>query len=238
MQHARNLEFVTVLLAHVEVSERPFSRLIDGFGKHHGEHRDTLAVSAGILGLLVDRGVDELDERLEQLLQLIDEVAIGERDGGVRCKRFRQARVRMRERPDLVRRRIYAVDELKHADYFDLVVLHRQGEERLRAVSGLPVEIARSGEIETLLRIRINDIHRLPRQSGVSGDHLVVGRSVLSVEVHRIERYRGASGAAHRDAHRLVSQDRKSTRLNSSHSQISYAVFCLKKNAITEEKQT
>src|SRR2546430_13520931 len=28
---------------------------------------------------------------------------------------------------------------------------------------------------------------------------------------------------------RLVSIDRKSTRLNSSHSQISYAVFCLKK---------
>src|SRR2546427_8019405 len=27
----------------------------------------------------------------------------------------------------------------------------------------------------------------------------------------------------------LVNQDRKSTRLNSSHSQISYAVFCLKK---------
>src|SRR5256886_16497909 len=27
----------------------------------------------------------------------------------------------------------------------------------------------------------------------------------------------------------LVAQDRKSTRLNSSHSQISYAVFCLKK---------
>src|SRR2546430_13559339 len=28
----------------------------------------------------------------------------------------------------------------------------------------------------------------------------------------------------------LHDQDRKSTRLNSSHSQISYAVFCLKKN--------
>src|SRR5438270_3925118 len=27
----------------------------------------------------------------------------------------------------------------------------------------------------------------------------------------------------------MVAQDRKSTRLNSSHSQISYAVFCLKK---------
>src|SRR6202035_912287 len=31
-------------------------------------------------------------------------------------------------------------------------------------------------------------------------------------------------------AHRLLRQDRKSTRLNSSHSQISYAVFCLKKH--------
>src|SRR2546430_9042327 len=30
-------------------------------------------------------------------------------------------------------------------------------------------------------------------------------------------------------AERFVTQDRKSTRLNSSHSQISYAVFCLKK---------
>src|SRR2546430_4961719 len=34
---------------------------------------------------------------------------------------------------------------------------------------------------------------------------------------------------ADEDAHRLVPLDRKSTRLNSSHSQISYAVFCLKK---------
>src|SRR2546427_2855523 len=34
----------------------------------------------------------------------------------------------------------------------------------------------------------------------------------------------GADDAAHRDV-----EDRKSTRLNSSHSQISYAVFCLKK---------
>src|SRR2546430_9821652 len=32
---------------------------------------------------------------------------------------------------------------------------------------------------------------------------------------------------------RLGSQDRKSTRLNSSHSQISYAVFCLKKKNIS-----
>src|SRR2546430_13456763 len=32
---------------------------------------------------------------------------------------------------------------------------------------------------------------------------------------------------------RAVQEDRKSTRLNSSHSQISYAVFCLKKKKIS-----
>src|SRR3989475_1191458 len=35
---------------------------------------------------------------------------------------------------------------------------------------------------------------------------------------------------------RDLSQDRKSTRLNSSHSQISYAVFCLKKKKKTKQK--
>src|SRR5688572_32695732 len=33
-------------------------------------------------------------------------------------------------------------------------------------------------------------------------------------------------------------EDRKSTRLNSSHSQISYAVFCLKKKKTTGQPQT
>src|SRR5688572_31206485 len=35
-----------------------------------------------------------------------------------------------------------------------------------------------------------------------------------------------------------VLQDRKSTRLNSSHSQISYAVFCLKKKKKKKQKKT
>src|SRR5688572_31867349 len=38
-----------------------------------------------------------------------------------------------------------------------------------------------------------------------------------------------AADASAEDALRRTEQDRKSTRLNSSHSQISYAVFCLKK---------
>src|SRR3712207_7664434 len=41
--------------------------------------------------------------------------------------------------------------------------------------------------------------------------------------------------AAHRYRKPLEEQDRKSTRLNSSHANISYAVFCLKKK---KKKQT
>src|SRR2546427_5552557 len=58
----------------------------------------------------------------------------------------------------------------------------------------------------------------------------VVGGNFLGVERHEWVRYIAAFGGI------LLTfmagaevEDRKSTRLNSSHSQISYAVFCLKK---------
>src|SRR3712207_8229551 len=42
-----------------------------------------------------------------------------------------------------------------------------------------------------------------------------------------------------RDTHvRIEGRDRKSTRLNSSHANISYAVFCLKKKKVTVVKAT
>src|SRR2546430_6211364 len=44
----------------------------------------------------------------------------------------------------------------------------------------------------------------------------------------------GGEQARHRQT-RPVEADRKSTRLNSSHSQISYAVFCLKKKKMTRD---
>src|SRR2546427_7951827 len=46
-----------------------------------------------------------------------------------------------------------------------------------------------------------------------------------------VDRRRAGEPVLHLDA-----QDRKSTRLNSSHSQISYAVFCLKKKKIKCKK--
>src|SRR2546427_6245952 len=69
-------------------------------------------------------------------------------------------------------------------------------------------------------------------------------RSLVDTRVTPIERIEAEgvrTGGADRELHRLdvlvfatgfdalTSTDRKSTRLNSSHSQISYAVFCLKK---------
>src|SRR2546427_5954566 len=45
----------------------------------------------------------------------------------------------------------------------------------------------------------------------------------------RNDRCQLEQGAILEGAHRIHFRDRKSTRLNSSHSQISYAVFCLKK---------
>src|SRR3989449_7598144 len=61
--------------------------------------------------------------------------------------------------------------------------------------------------------------------------------AALRPVTHRDRPGRGAAarGVRHngeREAHRLA-QDRKSTRLNSSHGYISYAVFCLKKKKKT-----
>src|SRR3712207_8369125 len=75
---------------------------------------------------------------------------------------------------------------------------------------------------------------RLPTQSRFREAHEHVGRSRLG-ELPRLRRLRvAAERPGHRgiaDAERAgsVRPDRKSTRLNSSHANISYAVFCLKK---------
>src|SRR2546430_1146688 len=51
---------------------------------------------------------------------------------------------------------------------------------------------------------------------------------LLTAFIHPVNPRRMASGASGRTSTAPI-EDRKSTRLNSSHSQISYAVFCLKK---------
>src|SRR2546427_2994848 len=54
-------------------------------------------------------------------------------------------------------------------------------------------------------------------------------------DVRDEERERAPAQHADCAAHQGEGRDRKSTRLNSSHSQISYAVFCLKKKKKEED---
>src|SRR2546427_2950892 len=71
------------------------------------------------------------------------------------------------------------------------------------------------------------------------GNDLLAGDAEGKVEVHRVDdvdlRALGGLRLAQAGVQQrqfvpdVAAQDRKSTRLNSSHSQISYAVFCLKK---------
>src|SRR3712207_8239994 len=76
----------------------------------------------------------------------------------------------------------------------------------------------------------------LDRQRGVAarGDALARGAHVEVVGVarlrgHREDALRQAGQRADEVARQAADEDRKSTRLNSSHANISYAVFCLKK---------
>src|SRR5437762_9022437 len=74
-------------------------------------------------------------------------------------------------------------------------------------------------------------------QLGVDGDEPIVADEQLLGAAHQAERHRQhaiadmkrLAGACSHPADDLVQRDRKSTRLNSSHRCISYAVFCLKK---------
>src|SRR5258708_11639059 len=57
-------------------------------------------------------------------------------------------------------------------------------------------------------------------------------RSLMSLEATHTLAGLEAAGMGCTDADRAARRDRKSTRLNSSHQIISYAVFCLKKKTV------
>src|SRR2546427_5357385 len=71
-------------------------------------------------------------------------------------------------------------------------------------------------------------LFRSPEWSAAHLDRLVRAPSAALVS-----RNHGSHDARSRARPHLRRVDRKSTRLNSSHSQISYAVFCLKKKKTT-----
>src|SRR2546427_7514064 len=62
-------------------------------------------------------------------------------------------------------------------------------------------------------------------------------RSPRAIAPRLVRSHRPRSFAAHAPHRAPNDRDRKSTRLNSSHSQISYAVFCLKKKKKEKKKK-
>src|SRR5688572_31905012 len=80
-------------------------------------------------------------------------------------------------------------------------------------------------EIEAHVGVDALALHRRHEVQQVVERLLVHLRRVVLVE-------RRGVVADHVDAE--LGEDRKSTRLNSSHSQISYAVFCLKKKKVSQ----
>src|SRR2546430_6310057 len=77
----------------------------------------------------------------------------------------------------------------------------------------------------------------LAAEAGSAG--LVTSLLSAGADLHARDRSKElAVHLAARQGHVEVLRDRKSTRLNSSHSQISYAVFCLKKKNSTALAKT
>src|SRR6516165_1752886 len=85
--------------------------------------------------------------------------------------------------------------------------------------------LAKSGVSGALLTVTV---------SGERKEHVLQSRRVVAARRAQLVERAHAAHAAVRQQHEAVADplgvdelDRKSTRLNSSHSQISYAVFCL-----------
>src|SRR5690625_4362217 len=93
-----------------------------------------------------------------------------------------------------------SIDEMKHAD----III-----KRILLLGGLP---------------NLQDIGHLQ----IGEDPVECIKNDLKIEYEALDLYRSAAGQCEQ-ARDYASRDRKSTRLNSSHVAISYAVFCLKK---------
>src|SRR5690606_41051254 len=88
--------------------------------------------------------------------------------------------------------------------------------------------------------LSLHDVLPIFRLQGNPVEVMVRGHSVAAAQVQR-KQPETPAGAAAPHAHILAvglpahAVDRKSTRLNSSHVKISYAVFCLKKKTTTRQ---
>src|SRR2546421_1789984 len=94
--------------------------------------------------------------------------------------------------------------------------------------------------IEKTIFCRYGIPHHIVTDNGVQFQGEVIELlEKYGVEHHKSSPYRPQANGAVEAANKEIKKiDRKSTRLNSSHDQISYAVFCLKKKKKKRRHQT
>jgi len=167
-------------------------------------------MAAGVGRLVVDCGIDEIDERLEQVFHLADQAPVGQRNGGLRCERFCQMLVCPGKGHNfaaacalfvtLLLITLQGVDKLQHTDDFVLVVAHRYREKRSGTVAGTPVESPGTGKIVARGGIGVGDIHRLAMQGGMRHYHAVVRFARVVIETNGGKCNGATGGAAQRNA--------------------------------------
>src|SRR5690554_382749 len=88
---------------------------------------------------------------------------------------------------------------------------------------------------DAVVQVGREDVGQVWRQPAVGqvGDQLAQRGAQLLLQFHHAGAVAGAAGEAD-----VLHPDRKSTRLNSSHVRISYAVFCLKKKKKNNSKHS
>src|SRR5256885_11238099 len=101
---------------------------------------------------------------------------------------------------------------------------------RTEGVAGCPyAPLRREGEGAKRLRGCFFSRHDIAGIGPQRLSHIQIATGIGGQQHRRGRHFVGAAEAAQRQAGLLGALDRKSTRLNSSHLVISYAVFCLKK---------
>src|SRR5438270_876803 len=137
---------------------------------------------------------------------------------------------------------LYEREGLVRLDQAFLRVLHESGaalHERLLAARNAPEKLAAKEESDLLVALAPHVEDFLPQLFGIEAQARALAEKHNELApLYAVKRQFVQRRALHKvkdtagvDADSLEKQlfgDRKSTRLNSSHSQISYAVFCLK----------
>src|SRR5687768_17764962 len=86
-------------------------------------------------------------------------------------------------------------------------------------------------------RVLVLEMVRVTESAAIAASRLIGRGDEKAADAAAVEAMRLAFNDLYMDGTVVIGEDRKSTRLNSSHGYISYAVFCLKKKKNPQLRQ-